>query len=218
MPYATKAIIQHDYVGTTLSLYLEFRHPMDITVKPANTVWIVELDTVETAITSSSWLDQFTMLLTIDDVMAEPDLVQVKYDGPSPLLITSWDKQWEPWALITSYTGWPTTFKKGMIILWYGSVVSIPAGWRLCDGTESTPDLRDRFVVGAGTTYDPDDSGGSVDHTHAATQATHTHIPALGGPFVYGAGYYFGFATPAITVPTVNHLPPYYSLCYIMKL
>jgi hypothetical protein len=41
-------------------------------------------------------------------------------------------------------------FISGMIILWSGSVVSIPAGWLLCNGASSTPDLRDRFVVGAG--------------------------------------------------------------------
>ncbi len=37
----------------------------------------------------------------------------------------------------------------GCIVLWGGSVASIPSGWRLCDGTNNTPDLRDRFVVGA---------------------------------------------------------------------
>ena len=42
-------------------------------------------------------------------------------------------------------------FATGMIMLWYGSVASIPSGWVLCDGNNSTPDLRNRFVVGAGT-------------------------------------------------------------------
>lgn len=39
---------------------------------------------------------------------------------------------------------------KGIILLWSGSVVSIPSGWRLCDGTNSTPDLRGKFIIGAG--------------------------------------------------------------------
>jgi prepilin-type N-terminal cleavage/methylation domain-containing protein len=38
----------------------------------------------------------------------------------------------------------------GVIVVWHGSVASIPSGWHLCDGTEGTPDLRSRFVYGAG--------------------------------------------------------------------
>lgn len=47
---------------------------------------------------------------------------------------------------------------KGIICLWGGAIVDIPAGWHLCDGTNGTPDLRDRFVIGAGSTYNPDDT------------------------------------------------------------
>ena len=62
----------------------------------------------------------------------------------------------------------------GMILLWSGSIGSIPAGYLLCDGTNSTPDLRNRFIVGAGSTYSVADTGGSanaivVSHTHTAT-------------------------------------------------
>jgi hypothetical protein len=62
----------------------------------------------------------------------------------------------------------------GVITLWFGSIVTIPAGWALCDGGNGTPDLRNRFVVGAGSTYAVNAVGGSanaivVDHTHSAT-------------------------------------------------
>ena len=62
----------------------------------------------------------------------------------------------------------------GGIILWSGSVASIPSGWYLCNGSNSTPDLRDKFVVGAGSTYAVGDTGGSanaivVSHTHTGT-------------------------------------------------
>ena len=71
-------------------------------------------------------------------------------------------------------------FATGMIMLWYGSVASIPSGWVLCDGNNSTPDLRNRFVIGAGTggNYSPDDTGGSADATlvsHSHTINNHTH-------------------------------------------
>ena len=71
-------------------------------------------------------------------------------------------------------------FVTGMIMLWYGSVASIPSGWVLCDGNNSTPDLRSRFVVGAGTggNYSPNDTGGSanavlVSHTHNLQNHVH---------------------------------------------
>ena len=76
--------------------------------------------------------------------------------------------------------GTSSLFETGMIMLWYGSVVSIPSGWVLCDGNNSTPDLRNRFVIGAGTggNYSPDDTGGSADATlvsHSHNINNHTH-------------------------------------------
>jgi hypothetical protein len=66
---------------------------------------------------------------------------------------------------------WGTPFLAGMIMLWSGSVASIPSGWVLCNGSNSTPDLRNRFVVGAGSTYAVGATGGSAD----ATLVSHTH-------------------------------------------
>lgn len=53
------------------------------------------------------------------------------------------------------------------IIIWSGAVGDIPSNFQLCDGTNGTKDLRDKFLVGAGSTYAVDDSGGSVSHDHA---------------------------------------------------
>jgi len=137
---------------------------------------------------------------------------------------------------------WGTTFVAGMIMLWSGSTASIPAGWLLCNGTSSTPDLRDRFVVGAGSTYAVDATGGSanavvVSHTHTATVTDpgHTH-PYTRTSFTINAdnsGSRAGnsttvntsSATTGITVAnsttgvsgTNANLPPYYALCYIQK-
>ena len=66
----------------------------------------------------------------------------------------------------------------GLISMWSGTIESIPLGWFLCDGTNGTPDLRDRFVVGAGSSYGVGVTGGSKDaivvaHTH--TQVAHNH-------------------------------------------
>lgn len=72
---------------------------------------------------------------------------------------------------------WGNMFVAGMIMLWSGSSATIPSGWVLCDGTNSTPDLRNRFVVGATSTYAVGATGGSanaivVSHNHTATVAT----------------------------------------------
>jgi hypothetical protein len=77
----------------------------------------------------------------------------------------------------------------GTIAIWSGALATIPDGWALCDGTNGTQDLRNRFVVGAGSTYSPNATGGTADavvpsHTHTATSTstftgaalpTHTH-------------------------------------------
>jgi hypothetical protein len=84
--------------------------------------------------------------------------------GTSGNLLTSNGTTWTSAAA-------PTAFLTGMIILWSGSIASIPSGFALCDGTSGTPDLRDRFIVGAGSTYAVDATGGSAD----ATLPTHTH-------------------------------------------
>jgi len=71
-------------------------------------------------------------------------------------------------SLITNVGG---TIPSGGIILWSGAANAIPTGWYLCDGQNSTPDLRNRFVVGAGDAYAVDATGGSAD----ATLVSHTH-------------------------------------------
>jgi len=231
MPYAAKAIVQHEYEGTTLYIWLEFYLPMKLSsdplatppvfdVKPPDTKWLVELDDVLTAITSSEWLDLFTMLLTIEAVASEPDKVTVEYDGPDPDLRTAWGKQWEPWAAIESYTGWPTTFKAGMIILWSGSVVSIPAGWHLCDGTLGTPDLREKFILGASVVTPPGTTGGVSGHTHnKLVSSPSTTLPA-GTDIAAGTDFnkISTVHTHTVTILTSSNTPPFYALCYIMKL
>lgn len=135
-----------------------------------------------------------------------------------------------------------TPIPAGGILLWSGSIGSIPAGYVLCNGSNGTPDLRNRFIVGAGSTYAVNATGGSADavvvsHTHAATVTdpghVHTQIgtsPGIAG--LEGAGSAAvanssntGSAVTGISVANATagvsgtnaNLPPYYALCYIMK-
>ena len=71
----------------------------------------------------------------------------------------------------------PASFVTGMIMMWSGTIATIPSGWVLCNGSNSTPDLRDKFVVGARQ----DDSSqaktnieGSLKATGGDTTATDT--------------------------------------------
>jgi len=116
----------------------------------------------------------------------------------------------------------------GIIMLWSGSVGSIPSGWVLCNGSNSTPDLRDKFVIGAGSSYAVAATGGSanaivVSHTHTATSTVtdsgHAHTIGtadgnFAAPSTYPAkrqdvstadgSYNSGSQTTGITVATTN--------------
>jgi hypothetical protein len=86
-------------------------------------------------------------------------------------------------------------FSTGMIMMWSGTIATIPTGWVLCNGSNSTPDLRNKFVIGAhsdtaGVAYSTitgsnTQTGGTKDainvsHTHTATTTAtdsgHTHL------------------------------------------
>jgi microcystin-dependent protein len=127
--------------------------------------------------------------------------------------------------------------------MWSGSIATIPTGWVLCDGTNSTPDLRNRFVVGAGSTYAVNATGGSADatlptHTHTATVIDTGHLHTFQGGSNTGEGAIgsggvianittlnTASATTGITVTNAStgvsgtnaNLPPYFALAYIMK-
>jgi len=121
----------------------------------------------------------------------------------------------------------------GMITLWNGSIGSIPAYWRLCNGANGTPDLRDRFVVGAGNTYGVGNTGGQQSvtlllsqipsHQHDFLKRTAGHAgsgdeEAFPGPFSYNDGsgttIYTDFQGGS---GSHENRPPYYALCFIMK-
>ena len=134
----------------------------------------------------------------------------------------------------------------GVIVMWSGAVSAIPSGWVICDGTNSTPDLRDRFIVGAhsdgasGVTFDgnsgvvsgnyaPGNTGGSVAHQLTeAEMPSHSHTYSRasspgGGQDQAGSGS--GDAVNQSNQYTSSvggndyheNRPPYYALAYIMK-
>lgn len=132
----------------------------------------------------------------------------------------------------------------GLIVLWSGAIVDIPNGWALCDGDNGTPDLRNQFVVGAGDTYNPGASGGSLQHGHPMNTTSEkvqitgdtgdTEACLKSGSDIDAAYYdpYFDQCSEVHyhsvglegeghshenTTDDANHLPPYFALAYIMK-
>ena len=120
------------------------------------------------------------------------------------------------------------TVPTGIICLWSGASSAIPSGWVLCDGNNGTPDLRDRFIVGATSTYAVGATGGQV-----SVALSQQELPAVGisiGLFetsIFQAGSHTipvltnrgSSSTTANLGSGVAHenRPPYYALCYIMK-
>jgi len=132
----------------------------------------------------------------------------------------------------------------GVIMMWSGSIASVPSGWALCNGANGTPNLQDRFIVGAGSSYGVSNTGGNADatlpyHTHSISDPGHGHdmltvlangtwngrnddlAPGRGGSNRNGntSSNATGISINAAGSSATNaNLPPYYALAYIMKL
>ena len=126
---------------------------------------------------------------------------------------------------------------KGVIVMWSGALAEIPNGWILCDGNNGTPDLRDRFVMGAGTSQYQGTFGGSFTHSHTGANHSHritppnAHLKIISLPdsrrkhphFIFRSHRYYSGGRPynsgSASTRTENArlLPPYFKLAFIMK-
>ena len=124
---------------------------------------------------------------------------------------------------------------KGSIVIWSGSETDIRDGWALCDGQEGRPDLRDKFVLGAGTAHPVGETGGSEevaltrdqmpahDHLYNTSKNRNTIKWTSSGSSqtqqVWNGDPYTNSRTENVggSAPHPN-MPPYYALCYIIKL
>ena len=144
---------------------------------------------------------------------------------------------------ITAASSGATPFTAGMIMMFSGSTA--PSGWAFCDGQNGTPDLRDRFIVGSGSTYSLNATGGSANavliaHSHGTygSESGWKHLVNAGSDAgvdwdshtssSLDAAYYTdsrtdktgltasGSASNTQTGTNAN-LPPYYALAFIIK-
>lgn len=118
----------------------------------------------------------------------------------------------------------------GSVILWAGTLETIPTGWHLCNGEDGTIDLRGMFALGAGGTYNLGDSGGSEEVTLTVEQMpSHSHEYQLrlaaSSSLTSGSSPYF--TVTSTTKPQTGktgssqphpNMPPYKALYYIQKI
>lgn len=119
----------------------------------------------------------------------------------------------------------------GTIVIWSGTSEDIPSGWALCDGQDGRPDLRDKFVLGAGTTHTVGDSGGEETCTLTVEEMPeHSHVFGMTADpkkvqesgSIFNASLIYNSKDDTAISKTGgsqphNNMPPYYALCYIIK-
>jgi microcystin-dependent protein len=156
--------------------------------------------------------------LTIDDCVVIYNNNGIAYFVPNSTIIQS--------ALIKGNIG-GDAIPSGVILIWSGSAENIPEGWILCDGQNGTPDLRDRFVVGAGASYLPGNTGGDNAVTLSISQIPshrHTYMETYRTSKFGNKGDYYTAISSRSSYTSYTgggssheNRPPYYALCYIMK-
>jgi hypothetical protein len=109
-PYAAKAIVEYFYDGNEIFVWITFRLPMNINFMPDLLKWIFKRDGFLVNVTSSIWLDPWTLYLVTEESDSF-SILTCEYLGPGPVtynrndplrktLETTWGKQWEPWGPI----------------------------------------------------------------------------------------------------------------------
>ena len=123
----------------------------------------------------------------------------------------------------------PVPMPNGLIVAWTGSLAEVPSGWAVCDGSDGTPDLRDRFVLGLGAGA-PGETGGSDAHDHGAESDETSLTTGTASPGGRSCSYPGCWCTMKAYTASHSHdfthghtmaedtmLPPYYEVIYLMN-
>lgn len=137
-------------------------------------------------------------------------------------------------ALITTHAGvsdvhhTPTAIASGLIVVWHGTIANIPAGWVICDGNNSTPNLLTKFVQGVATAgTDPGAVGGEATHQLTVAElAQHQHDIAAPGGSGTGSAEIQADSSNALSLypdelvggnSAHENEPTFYDVAFIMK-
>lgn len=129
----------------------------------------------------------------------------------------------------------PVKAPLGCIVWWSGTADNIPTGWHICDGTNGTLDLRNKFILAAGTNHAVGETGGSETVKLSLGQMPeHDHGINVASSFQIGSGSnaIIKSSVGVQTNPTIEqgpsrasgssqphpNMPPYYTLCAIQKI
>ena len=122
----------------------------------------------------------------------------------------------------------PDMIPIGSIIMWSGSIANIPEHFQICDGANGTPDLRNRFVLGAGDTYAVNGSGGAETHDHVYHTNDHEHMAqishscpgsgSIDAATIFGAGNIAAAGSAESATDSASSLPSYLALAYIQRM
>ena len=137
-------------------------------------------------------------------------------------------------------------FKRGMIIAWFGEKDKIPENWTICDGTNGSPDLRNRFIIGSSDTINFGETGGNshirldksnlppIGEAYFSSDSHNGKYHHTSNDFIeydscysvsvrngatddWGTNYKIDLKSGMKSSP-FNIMNPYFSLYYIMKL
>lgn len=113
---------------------------------------------------------------------------------------------------------WVPKLAVGTIAIWPHHLASLPRSWQVCDGTNGTPDLSDRFVIGRYGSITPPFRDGDLDHEHDLETDGHTHSfpPGLDYQALLTQGRILTTETDTAETDTKSNLPPYMALYYVM--
>ena len=107
----------------------------------------------------------------------------------------------------------------GTIVMWHGSLTTLPNGWLLCDGQNNTPDLRGKFVIG----YDSRDASFNIDMSGATflTDPVTQQPPENRSTFAIAKtednGSWVDSSNNTQNVNNTSYQNIYYTLAYITK-
>jgi hypothetical protein len=110
---------------------------------------------------------------------------------------------------------------RGFIFWWFGELAAIPYGWAKCDGTNGTPDLQNRGIIGAGGDLAVGATGTGVTHTHNIDSANHNHILSTWTSITSGDEAYSQYTSSANVTGSAASgglRPPFYFLWPIMQI
>jgi hypothetical protein len=172
-----------------------------------------------------------TRIQAIEDANAINDLDDVTIESPANNDLLSYDETDAKWKNKAQSAGFNwSSFPVGWLNLFYGNLANIPAGWQVCDGTNGTPDMRDKVPLGASSTRALGSTGGAESHTLSITEIpSHAHSTHYHGSATFQAGGFDGVPGSVLSLSgsttsgangsggAHNNMQPYVALYFIMK-